>query len=86
MFCCGFFVLLSAAWLGAWSGRCTSQLTHSTQQQKQGVRMDCCGFPVGVGSLAERVERMLHIPADPLNPAAKARCAWFVVGVLCCCQ
>jgi hypothetical protein len=27
----------------------------------------------GLGSLAERVERMLHIPADPLNPAAKAR-------------
>uniref|UniRef100_A0A383VA23 GmrSD restriction endonucleases N-terminal domain-containing protein n=1 Tax=Tetradesmus obliquus TaxID=3088 RepID=A0A383VA23_TETOB len=26
-----------------------------------------------LGSLAERVERMLHIPADPLNPAAKAR-------------
>jgi hypothetical protein len=27
----------------------------------------------GLGSLAERVERMLHIPADPLNPAARAR-------------
>lgn len=24
-------------------------------------------------SLAERVEHMLHIPADPLNPQAKAR-------------
>lgn len=27
----------------------------------------------GMASLAERVEHMLHIPADPLNPAASAR-------------
>lgn len=33
----------------------------------------------GLESLAERVHRMLFIPADPLNPAAKARCGVVVV-------
>jgi hypothetical protein len=27
----------------------------------------------GLGSLAERVHRMLFIPADPLNPASSSR-------------
>jgi hypothetical protein len=40
----------------------------------------------GLGSLAERVERMLHIPADPLNPAAKARWGWLLLAFLCCCR
>jgi hypothetical protein len=44
------------------------------------VFMVCCGFYVGVSSLAERVGRLLHTPADPLNPAAKARWALVLTG------
>lgn len=29
----------------------------------------------GLASLEERVTRMLHIPADPLNPSSRERCA-----------
>jgi hypothetical protein len=37
----------------------------------------------GLESLAERVHRMLYIPADPLNPAATAR--YLTAEVACGC-